>query len=134
VSIHINKIETILKLIRTDDDALEETFRLMWTDGKPEDLKFIKDIKAGRSNPILPTSASHALNTVAGAVGKVGEVTGAKAVTSSMTNTAKMGVEGLKQFGHATKTAFGDFATSMLTGNILGDSKKASSSQPAKKK
>lgn len=39
-------IEKILKLVCTEDDMMEETFKMLWPEGKPSDLEAVMALKS----------------------------------------------------------------------------------------
>ena len=127
VSAKLEHIRRTLKLLQVDEGILDKTFSLIWSDGKPADLALIKEIRHGRSNNVIDVGTKEvkqALNTVREGFSKVGEVTGAKAVTSTMKSTAKEAVGGIKDAGRALKNVMGDTFSALTSGNIFGDGKK----------
>ena len=94
-------IERVLKLVCTEDAMMEETFKLLWTDGKPSDLEAVLAIKG--SGNVAMDAVGDIINVVGvGAVGRgtkvaVGEIRhgvsqGASAVKGGMKDffTGKM--------------------------------------------
>ena len=133
VSTKMNYIQVILKLLRVEEPILNESFKLLWPEGKPSDLQLIKEIRIGRDVSLLQgtkLAGDKAIKSMGNVVNKVGEVTGAKVVTTTVTSTAKDAVSGLasgmKSMGSGMKSAMGG----LLSGDLFGDNSKSNSKKP----
>lgn len=125
VTVKVNYIEAILKLLRLDDSILDESFKLLWPDGKPSDLQLLKEIRGGRDVSLLQGTkmeADRAMKKMTGVVNKVGEVTGAKVVTGGLAS-------GMKSMGSGMKSAMGG----LLSGDLFGDREKSSAVKKTQK-
>jgi len=113
-----NYIDVILKLLRLEDSVLDQSFLLMWPDGKPADLQLIKEIRAGRDVSLLQgtkMAGDKAIKSMGNVVNKVGEVTGAKVVTNTAKDAVSGIASGMKSVGSGMKSAMGG----LLSGDIF---------------
>ena len=107
VNSRIQHIQTILKLVCTDDNNLEEMFALLWPDGKPSDLQAIAALKdkGGLLDPVgdkLKEGATKIGTTVIGhkAVGEI------KSGLGDIKSGFKSGFGGFKNAFGDIKAAF----------------------------
>jgi hypothetical protein len=87
VGIKAQNLERILKLVCTEDDMMEETFKILWPEGKPSDLEAVLALK-GSGNAALDQMGD--LINVVG-VGAVGR--GAKGAVGEITQGLKKGAK-----------------------------------------
>lgn len=63
-------VERVLKLVCTEDEMMQENFRLLWPDGKPSDLEAVMAIKSnGSVINIIKTGGGHVNTTIATGTG-----------------------------------------------------------------
>ena len=100
-------IERVLKLVCTDDSMMEDTFRMLWPDGKPSDLEAVVALK-GSGNVAIDT-VGNVLNVVGvGAVG-IGAKSAAGEISNGISHGAKAVGGGIKDL--ITGKLFEDIST-----------------------
>lgn len=98
---HATKPETVLKLVCTDDDKLQETFKILWPNGSPEEYERVADLKAR-------TGIAAPLDQVGGIIKDGAQKVGITAIGSAMNKVIP--TQGIT---NGAKSAFGG-----LTGGI----------------
>eukprot|EP01041_Mallomonas_annulata_P013062 gene13062-27567_t len=130
ITMKSKQIETILKLICTEEHILEERFNIMWPEGQPSDLQMILNLKRGQGLDNVANSMKSAvehvgdhlgvgINSAGGGISSTAGVL-TSAVSGTMMGISSMGSNVGEGISSTAKSAFGGLGKVNVGGAFEG--------------